>query len=638
MYLRVCIFGIIAYTLISIFFNYNIIHLTSYTHSSELCLVITLYNVEKYSQKLKNSIDYENTHTVIVDDNSQDKSASPFVNASKLVDVTPMISSYAANWGLYQCPQSTKYVSFIDGDDWLELGYARKMIKVLKETSADVVISKYNAWSRDGLVRENIFRSEHWFWNSECASRKIIDVHKMNNCTRLLAHINPIPGRRVYKKEKVIEFTEGIARFEDNVQWWQTLYYVNNIAIINESLYNHRRSRSIKNKESTVEMMWHFKHLAHIINNNVSLSLYFKEWLLKIKWPFLHQKNTRSIRILRENMNSIFTGNTVSLYDLTLVIPCFNVIQWVEHLISQCTQLVSTGYEYEKRIQIIFIDGSSDNTGGMLRRYTDTNVDTHLIRYLNDDSPHAGRLRNYAMPFVQGRWTMFFDADDILIPNVIIDALIRGDVERTDIVFFQYYREIEYKHDAWKRERMFKPDLRIWDFLKSNSSTEDKWLKTLDFINYPWTRIVRTKQLFEKQIHFGINHLHNDVCFHWLSLFFTLNNSYIPAPGVIHRYHNNHNQLTYQKTLSRESIHSDLRLLHRRMTIQSQLQPQWKRVKPHFSKFVVGILHWIDTTFDIASIGFDNETLFTKSCILSDFKFSCISHVTLHHTLTFDRV
>ncbi|RAE55173.1 glycosyltransferase family 2 protein, partial [Burkholderia multivorans] len=67
----------------------------------------------------------------------------------------------------------------------------------------------------------------------------------------------------------------------------------------------------------------------------------------------------------------------------------------------------------------------------------------------------AGRARNAVIPLCTGRFTYFLDADDVVDPMALRQAVNKADQDEADLLFIQY--RIEYT-DENRSRGMFDAD------------------------------------------------------------------------------------------------------------------------------------------------------------------------------------
>ena len=566
----------------------------------DLCIVITLFNVEKFAYNLNRSIDYDHVSVVVIDDKSSDHSSSYFPKVHTLSDKHPSGVAYAANWGMQHCPAVSKFIAFIDGDDWIEKTYISKMLQTIKRTNADVVVAQYNSWDENDNALP-LPKSEMRFWR-ECT----VEVFNVSHpCFETFSRINPLPGRRIHRREKLPYFVEGYARFEDNVQFWDIMFQKPRIATLGCAVYNHRSSRTLKTQvESLAEFVWHTAYLQDKYQSTF-LTPYIKTWISGLSWIAKKQNDVRNKRLLNEQlvMRNTFT--------VSLIIPCLNVNKWIATLLKNVEMFVQVLESKQMSTQVIFSHGNSnDGTAAAIKAYSLVRRHALLLQYKGKNA-FAGILRNFAIPFAQGKWCIFFDADDEIFPLPWASAIQKATAEGADLAFVRYEQNIEDASGAWSRKGMHAPDENIWRHFDLQSS--------YDFVNYPWTRVVRTDLILSQLIHFGINYVHNDIVYHWLSLSYVKHIVAVNQTGLSHRYHYQKNQLTASLSPKREFVNSDIRLIHRRLC---RLR-SWLSIKQHFHAFVIKIIKWITGNFNV-SLNFCHESRFTLDCVQKDYWWSCV--------------
>ena len=259
---------------------------------SDVCIVVTLHNVGvPWAQRLNATLRYDTYHVVVVDDASSDAAYTVFPHVWRLRDPTPGGVAYAANWGVTRCPPYTRYVSFVDGDDWIAPRYVDALATALRTHGADVAVGRY---ATDG---EALPESERTFWK-RVAGRTTVSAPSTD-----LFLANPLPGRRMHRLATMPRFPEGCAHFEDNPFWWRTLARRPLVAIVDEVVYHHTASRSLAVPSQTTEILWH-RHEA-------------PDDAPSFRWIASRQRDARSRRIMRERM-----GLSSHSYDLTVVVPC----------------------------------------------------------------------------------------------------------------------------------------------------------------------------------------------------------------------------------------------------------------------------------------------------------------------------
>ena len=121
-------------------------------------------------------------------------------------------------------------------------------------------------------------------------------------------------------------------------------------------------------------------------------------------------------------------------YDLQIIIPAYNVEKYIEECIDS---ILNQKINY-KILVIIINDGSTDNTGELLRKYS--NISN--IRIISQKNFGISEARNQGLKEIYAKYIMFLDSDDILLKDSINNLLDFGLKNNLDIVEGGYYSYI----------------------------------------------------------------------------------------------------------------------------------------------------------------------------------------------------
>lgn len=119
-------------------------------HQFIISVIIPIYNVEKHVRRCIESISaqtYKNWELILVDDGSPDRSGTvcdEYAKKDKRINVVHKVnggSASARNAGLRVAMGD--YITFVDGDDWIESDAFERMMLCAKETGADIVMSDF---------------------------------------------------------------------------------------------------------------------------------------------------------------------------------------------------------------------------------------------------------------------------------------------------------------------------------------------------------------------------------------------------------------------------------------------------------------------------------------------------------------
>lgn len=221
--------------------------------------------------------------------------------------------------------------------------------------------------------------------------------------------------------------------------------------------------------------------------------------------------------------------------------PVYNAENHLENLAATVFSLQDFGV----RCQMICVDDASqDRSAEILREMASHYPDMTVIT--NQENKGAGIARNIGWKRVAGRYTLFFDADDVLHGEVIKQAIDSMDhAQETDVTMFSY----RYERDEFSGfTDMSYEDRRTMDILLNGSSSgtgkiEDMG-RLLIFTNYPWNKILRTSRYKKVGLRFGHTKVNNDILGHWNSLLLARDITLCDAVVCTHIVHENGVNLT----------------------------------------------------------------------------------------------
>lgn len=206
----------------------------------KVSIIVAIYNSEKFLRKNIESIinqTYKNLEIILVDDGSPDRSPE-ICDEYALKDSRVVVihkenggTCEARNYGLKRV--TGKYVSIIDGDDWLEPDYIEYLMNLINETNSDMAMTDNIFTTRD---RQQVQSDCTEIWSSEQAATAIIYPRFAIG-----------PWNKLYKVSILKEHNLNFS-----VPWsGEGLYfscmaaqYANHVGVGHKKIYNYRMNNS----------------------------------------------------------------------------------------------------------------------------------------------------------------------------------------------------------------------------------------------------------------------------------------------------------------------------------------------------------------------------------------------------------
>ena len=209
---------------------------------NKVSVIVPVYNVENYLEKCLDSLvnqTLKDIEIIIINDGSPDNSqkiidkyAKKYKNIVSIND-TNHGQGHARNEGIKIA--SSKYIMFVDSDDWLELDAIEKMYQIIEKENSDVVVADINKIINN---QTQYFKNYH-------------NYSEQDNINLMLSH--PGPVAKLYKKDiflkNDIHFLENVY-YEDLAMAPILSLYVKKIRYINQPVYNYliRENSTMKQK------------------------------------------------------------------------------------------------------------------------------------------------------------------------------------------------------------------------------------------------------------------------------------------------------------------------------------------------------------------------------------------------------
>lgn len=224
----------------------------------KITLVVAIYNIEKYLRECVDSIlaqTYDNFEVILVDDGSTDDSGSiadEYAKKDKRVRVVHQRNqglSGARNRGIKEA--TAEYITFVDGDDYLDKQYLKKLWEKLSYNDADVAVCNFQ---RVPSLKQESFNN------------KVMDG--IEAAVKLLTEQEDyqiVTWNKLYKKDlfKKIKFPVGSIH-EDSLTTYKILAMAKIVVFDNTALYFYReREGSIMNKVKIKERLDSKMKAAH---------------------------------------------------------------------------------------------------------------------------------------------------------------------------------------------------------------------------------------------------------------------------------------------------------------------------------------------------------------------------------------
>lgn len=212
-----------------------------------ISVIVTVYNkVEYIEQCLRSILDqtYHDIEIIVVNDGSTDGSETV---CNELASQDSRIKVYTqCNQGLVKSRKfgaskaKGEFISFVDGDDWIDREMIDRMVKEQKENDADIVLCNYYNCRKDKLQSRN-FALGDGFYSLEGEETGIFDAYfKINtDCATMHNVCEKLIRKCVFTSAQEL-VDDQVTRAEDLVFSYALLHLCNGIQVVNKPMYFYR--------------------------------------------------------------------------------------------------------------------------------------------------------------------------------------------------------------------------------------------------------------------------------------------------------------------------------------------------------------------------------------------------------------
>lgn len=213
------------------------------TQQKKVSIIVSIYNIASYLERSIASIcsqSYENIEILLVDDGSTDESGKICDTWAKKDSRIRVIHkkngglSSARNAGIEAA--KGEYLTFVDGDDWIDSTMYEDMIRALEEEEADLCICNYRE------IREEEVTDSGEEKSTVLEGREILEAFLTEEESY---RIQNAAWNKLYKRELLgeLRFPEG-KLFEDIVFTTKLMERSRKMVYLHQTYYNYVMSRS----------------------------------------------------------------------------------------------------------------------------------------------------------------------------------------------------------------------------------------------------------------------------------------------------------------------------------------------------------------------------------------------------------
>lgn len=212
---------------------------------------------------------------------------------------------------------------------------------------------------------------------------------------------------------------------------------------------------------------------------------------------------------------------------ISVIIPAYNAEKYIEETLDSILNQTYQDFEI-----ILIDDGSTDSTAKIMQDYqVGKKAQFHSTRITIISSAHSGAAaaRNLGMSVATGQYFLFFDADDIMMPDYLENMIQHIDTENVDIVIGKAEKINE---NGYTIEEPPKIISLAWEG-KYDTSVPKKLKEIGDYVDtITGTKLYKTSIILNNKLRFDNIKVADDVAF-FLKYMYFCNSVYVSDNAVM---------------------------------------------------------------------------------------------------------
>lgn len=282
---------------------------------SLISIIVPVYNGEKHIEKCINSIlnqTYTNLELIVVNDGSKDNTEKKIKSFNdhriKYYYIDNSGVSVARNFGIEQA--TGEYITFVDSDDYLDLDMYSILVKILKDSSSDLVSCSYEKIYSNKVVPEKTYLPEGYY-NKKDIVDKIYPALLEDKSLEPMIPLNIVT--KLFKTEIIkdnnILFEPGL-RYGEDLLFTQTYFLnIDSFYYLPECYFYKYLNNELSVTKSYDEHMWENQKKG--IFKRIELIKKIEEYNFESQIPYRYVKSSMSA-LVNIGRNKDLTFNQTS--------------------------------------------------------------------------------------------------------------------------------------------------------------------------------------------------------------------------------------------------------------------------------------------------------------------------------------
>ena len=401
-----------------------------------ISIIIPVYNVEIYIEQCLDSIkkqSYQNFEVIIVNDGSQDNTESICKKIAQSDARFKYFSkenggvSSARNFGLDNA--NGHYITFIDGDDWVDPNHLEILIKSITENNSDIAICSYKEFRNNIFYIRYYTNKEKHLLNFNIMTKEDFLINFPKLLSTNVCFNNAVS--KLFRRDLVkdLRFDNKLIYGEDLDFYFRLYLTTKNISFVNEDTYVYRihgdsTTSGFTQEHAEQELSIYKKMYEKIYELGLPTINYLNklEFLLNARKDFLANKVLLNeyFEYLDDIKSNVIYPNKL----ISIVVPVYNVAPYLNLCLESIANQTYTHFEV-----LLINDGSRDNSKDICLEFAERD---NRFKYIEQKNAGLSVARNTGILNATGEFITLINGDDFVDPNYLEElyhAALKNDSE-----------------------------------------------------------------------------------------------------------------------------------------------------------------------------------------------------------------
>lgn len=302
-----------------------------------LTVIMPVYNTAEYLSRCIESVVNQterNLKIIIINDGSTDNSEKIIkkyilkysnINYIKLEKNTGV--GNARNIGIENA--KTKYITFIDSDDWVDANYYKNMLQTIEHDNTDICISG---------IKTEVDDVYSWKYRYQYPSNFIVDgnfcIHSLTRQYNCGITISPIVNNKIYNRKLILDnniFFDKSRRAQDLFVSFMVFVYADKVSICRDEFYHYYQRCFSATHNFSKQYIDDYFYILLSLKNELNIRKLYSSYKKEYEC-YVNHYMTKLINNMFNNVQMVNEQKKYIIYILKKVADLISIEKLIEYI------------------------------------------------------------------------------------------------------------------------------------------------------------------------------------------------------------------------------------------------------------------------------------------------------------------